>query len=110
MLFRPGLAIGAFILPDYDDGYVRLPSDGGRGANRLNLRLGIGLRDFVLVPRRPALLSSRDFAALGVEHLDAFAGTLSNAFENADLVSRTRVATVAAQMNIGCIGPDDRDG
>src|SRR5580700_4904580 len=109
MLLGPGLAVGAFVFSNHDDRDVGLARDSSSGTDAFELRLGIRLSDFVFVPRRPTLLSRRDFAAFRIEHLDAVTRPLANAIEDADLISQSWVAAIPAEMHVSGVGPDHRN-
>src|ERR1700757_1466995 len=103
MLLGPGLTIGAFIFSDDHDRNLGLLRDGRGGTNAFRIRLRIWLLHFVLVPTGPALLSQGDLAAFGVKHFRFVADALADAFEDADLIPRTRIAAVAAEVDVGSI-------
>ena len=73
------------------------------------LRLWIGQFDFVFVPSRPAV-RGRDLAAFRVQHFGFVPDALSDPVKDGDVISLSGITAVAAQMNIGGIGPDDRNG
>src|ERR1700731_641667 len=109
MLLGPGLAVGAFVFSNHADRDVGLARAPGSGADAFELRLGIRLSDFVFVPRRPSLLSRRDFAAFRIEHLDTVTCPLANTIEDADLISQSWVAAIPAKMHVSGVGPDHRN-
>src|SRR5580704_17406537 len=109
MLLEPGVAVGAFVFSNHDDRDVGLARYCSSGADAFELRLGIRLSDFVFVPRRPTLVSRRDFADFRIEHLDTVTCPLANPIEDADLISRYWVAAIPAEVHVSGVGPDHRN-
>ena len=110
MILRPRFAVGAFVFSHDHNRDASRPRQGRCVANAFGLRTRLGLLHVVLVPRCPSLFARCDLAAFGIHDLRVCPSALANAIENADLVSRSRVAAVTAQVNIRRIGPDHRNG
>ena len=108
MLFRPGLAVGALVLPDHEDGHLGLSRHVRGDPDALDLCCGIDQLHVVLEPPVPVGWGIRYLAALGVDDGRPRADPVADPLQEAHAVGRP--TTVAPEVDPVGVGSDHGDG
>src|SRR5437867_12094191 len=107
MLFRPCLAVRAFIFTDHQNCDIRALGSRNRFLNLVGLRFRINHADVVVEPAMPVLVLVRESATFGIDDLCLVAHSPLDAIE--DCHAMRWPATVSAKMESVCSWPDHGD-